>query len=163
MHQSAFQYVASAVKGHTFGTVVEYGSRDINGSVRGLFDCDTYVGIDPVAGPGVDVVGDGATYKHDGPVDCVVCCEVFEHLPGWKRLVKAAAKLVEDDGLLIVTCATTGRPPHSAMDGAGLKEGEFYANVTKKELVDACKTHGWKVVDVQINQAAHDLYLTATR
>ena len=161
MHQAAYRYVQQTVEGKTFGTVVEFGSRDINGSVRALFDCDDYVGIDLYEGPGVDVVGDAAAYKHDGPVDCVVCCEVFEHLPGWRRLVKAAAKL--DAGMLIVTCATTGRTPHSAMDGAQLKAGEYYGNVTKKDLVDACETHGWTVTDVQINHNTHDLYVTATR
>ena len=37
--------------------VLEIGSLDINGSIRGLFDAKTYIGVDLDNGPSVDVVG----------------------------------------------------------------------------------------------------------
>ncbi len=38
------------------GRTAEFGSFNVNGTVRILFDCDHYVGIDWIAGPCVDVV-----------------------------------------------------------------------------------------------------------
>ena len=54
--------------------VLELGSRNINGSVRYLFAAAEYVGVDPVEGADVDIVGDGATIEvgHDS-FDVVVC------------------------------------------------------------------------------------------
>jgi hypothetical protein len=36
--------------------------------------------------------------------------------------------------VFIVTTATTGRAPHSAVDGGVLRAGEFYRNVSPEEL-----------------------------
>lgn len=163
MHEQARAYVASRVDGMTFGTVVEVGGRNINGTVRDLFDCDEYVAVDLHPGPGVDVVADATEWDPDFPVDCVVFCEVFEHTDLWPVLVEQAARWLDDGGTLIVTCATGDRTPHSAMDGGKLQPDEWYRNVPQAELVAACVEAGFEVVHVETRQRPQDLYLTARK
>lgn len=151
MHEAAYQWVVETVEtyGPFTGTVVEFGSYDINGSVRPLFDgCAQYIGIDPQAGPGVDHVADAAKWAEanqpdnaDGlqiKADCVVCTEVFEHTPAWRDLIKAAALLLDTGGVFICTAAGPGRPKHSIYpDGHGrngLRAGEWYENIHPFQL-----------------------------
>lgn len=163
MHPQAHDYIRSRVDGLTFGDVVEYGGRDINGTIKGLFDCTSYTSIDLYDGPGVDVVGDAAEWVPDAPVSAVVCCEVFEHAEGWPDMVAAAYGILEDGGHLLVTCATGNRPPHSALDGAGLKPDEWYRNVPQDELVTAAEDLGFTVLDVVTRTAPDDLYFHAVK
>jgi hypothetical protein len=156
MHDAAFVFVERAVAEHgPFTTVIEIGSRDINGSVRGLFsDSTSYTGLDLVEGPLVDWVGDAEQYEPEAPVDCVVACEVYEHTPRWAKLTEAAAGWLAPGGTLIVTCAGPGRSPHSSSDGRHrLLDGEHYANIGPDELatiiegvgltVLSCESKGW--------------------
>lgn len=92
-----------------------------------------YLSIDPVDGPGVDVVADAATVELDG-YDCVVCCEVLEHHPKPQELVEAAARALKPGGLFLMTCAGPGRAPHSAIDGGTVRPGEHYANVSPGDM-----------------------------
>jgi SAM-dependent methyltransferase len=145
MHPEAFAYVATASRDWTGKKVVEFGSRDVNGSVRGLFTGADYTGIDTAPGPGVDVVADAATWVGKN-FDAVVCCEVLEHTPKGAAIVAAAGKSLKKGGVLIVTCATTGRAPHSAVDGAAVRPGEFYRNVTRstfEKWLAAAKFTSW--------------------
>lgn len=151
MHAAALEYVAGQVgELGPFGRVIEIGSRNINGSVRHLFDGADYVGLDLVDGPEVDWVGDALDYKPDELADCVVACEVFEHYDRWPDLVQVAQRWLKPDGVLIVTAAYTGRMPHSAKDGAGLKDGEHYANLTKKALETAIVDADFASYEMQV-------------
>jgi hypothetical protein len=138
MHAAAFDFVKWAVDHFAArGPVLELGSRNINGSVRGLFAgcAPPYIGVDLVAGPGVDVVADAATYVPSVKMQTVVCCEVFEHTLQAPRILRHIARqLLAANGLVIVTCATTGRLPHSAVDGGPLRLGEFYRNCSETEF-----------------------------
>lgn len=136
MHQAAHTFVAEQVAAHgPFASVVEIGSRDINGSVRGLFPHSSYVGLDLYGGPGVDWIGDSREFRPERPVDAVVCCEVLEHAEDWPGVVHAAVGWLQPGGLLIVTCAGPGRREHSGIDGGRrLQPGEYYANVSAAAL-----------------------------
>lgn len=159
MHDEVYAYVATAVGEHgPFERVVEFGSLDINGTVRSLFTAD-YVGVDLQEGPGVDVVADATTWEPDRPVDCVVCCEVFEHTPGWPLLIESAHRALHPGGTLIVTAAGPGRGPHSAVDGNEVRPGEHYANIEPDALADALADAGF--VDVSVEQLGLDVRATA--
>lgn len=162
MHQEARSYVARQVDGRTFTTVVEIGSRYINGQVRDLFAAGRYIGLDSRAGRGVDVVADAADgWRPDEPADCVVCCEVLEHVEDPASVVESAAGMLRPGGTLILTCATDPRAPHSAFDGAAVRDGEHYRNVTKTELRDALDAAGFVEVKIERDGDRGDLYATA--
>jgi len=161
MHPEAFEFVHQAVTTNgPFKSVVEFGSIYINGTVRPLFDAD-YTGVDIVAGPGVDVVADVSTYTHPRKVDCVVCCEVLEHTPKGRRIIANAHSLLKAKGALILTAATDPRAPHSAVDGAEVREGEFYRNVKiptlKKWLAE------FTTVDIEVDEIAGDVRVIAVK
>jgi len=134
MHPAVREYVAEHLPGE-YESVLEVGSRDINGGVRDLLAPEAaYIGVDLREGPGVDVVADFSAYRHPERVDVVLCLEVFEHTPEWREIIDSAHRNLKPGGTLIVTCATTRRPPHSAVNGGALPPGEHYANVAQDEL-----------------------------
>ena len=93
--------------------VLEVGSLDINGSVRQFFSGGSYVGLDVAAGPGVDVVCQGQEYAApDGSYDVVISCEAMEHNPHWVGTMENMIRVCRPGGLVVMTCATVGRPEH---------------------------------------------------
>lgn len=144
MHAQAAGFVEAMVDQHgPWGSVLEIGGRNINGTIRDLFECDTYTTLDVAKGDGVDIVADAAAWTPDRRYDCVVCCEVFEHTPSWPDILRTAAAALEPGGTLIVTAASWPRAPHSAIDGMILRPGEYYGNVDPAELADALVTAGF--------------------
>jgi hypothetical protein len=153
MHMQAFQAVAEFLRGQSLPrNVVEIGSKNVNGSVRPLFPGASYVGVDVVEGPCVDVVADGAVFKPAVPPDCIVCCEVLEHAENAQEMVANAVDILQPGGQVIITCASDGRAPHSAVDGGPLRAGEFYRNVPPNLLQQWLELAGAK--DIQIAYAA---------
>lgn len=145
MHAEVLEWVESAFSGWLGAghgttsepiTVLEFGSLDINGSVRSIFDgVGPYTGVDMADGPGVDIVADAETYAHGTLVDVVVCCEVFEHAPRWRGIVQNAYRSLRHGGLFVATMAGDGRPPHSAIDEAPIRPWEYYGNVSENDLL----------------------------
>ena len=164
MHKEAYAYVRTQVLRLTFDNVVEFGSLDINGSVRGLFDSDSYHGIDLQDGPGVDEIADAATWKADPfcEVNCIVCCEVLEHAPNVHGIVENAYRNLSQHGLFVVTCATNPRKPHSAVDGGPIRPGEHYANVEADDL-RFYFSNFFSIVDLTVSRERGDLYCVARK
>lgn len=125
------------------GPVVEFGSRNVNGSARDVFPGLEWIGVDVEDGPGVDVVCDAAGFTTSAIVRSVVCCEVLEHAENWKCLIRNAANVMTD-GVLVITCAGPGRQPHSAIDGGPLRPGEYYRNLSAAEIRAACLEAGFR-------------------
>lgn len=153
MHDAAYAYVAQQVglRG-PFVSVLEIGSRDINGGIRDLFDSHNTVfeGVDIVDGPGVDYVCDATVELPVGPYDCVVCCETAEHAAGWPSIVVNAHRALMPNGTFLFTAAGPGRPPHSATDGGPLRPGEHYCNVDPGYLRHVLTTAGFEQVGVDV-------------
>lgn len=162
MHGAAHDWVAKQVAAHgPFVSVLEVGSRNVNGSIRDLFDGSVFEGVDVAAGDGVDYVCDATMRLPAGPYDCVVCCEVFEHCARWPDIVVNVAGVLMSGGVLIVTAAGPGRPTHSAVDGGALRAGEHYQNVAPAELVVAHVTAGLSGVVVDVD--GHDVRSIAVK
>src|ERR1700741_4624673 len=93
---------------------LEIGSYDVNGTVRKLFAAAaSYVGVDLVEGPGVDVVGFGHDVNHDdGSYDLTISGECFEHDPHWRGTFLNMVRMTRPGGLVAFSCASRGRPEH---------------------------------------------------
>lgn len=163
MHDTARAYVGRQARGR-WRDVVEFGSRNINGTIRANVTHETWVGIDPNDGPDVDVVDDAAVWapEHTDSADLVVCCEVFEHHPDPAELVNAAAVVLRPGGTFITTCATDPRSPHSGIHAGAVQAGEYYRNVRPDDLRRWCENAGFSVVDLDTSVRG-DLYVTAVK
>ena len=131
--QAAFPAFFSAAR------VLEIGSLDINGSVRRHFAGCDYTGLDVGAGPGVDVVCQGQDYAApDGAFDTVLSCETMEHNPYWRETFANMLRLARPGGLVLMTCATTGRREHgtgrTTPKDAPLIAWDYYANRTAADF-----------------------------
>ena len=135
--------------------VLEFGSANYNGTVRGLFPPGArYTGIDIVAGNGVDIIADAKTYRPPWPPDTVVCNSLLEHTQDPDLVVFNAWQVLEPNGLLILVAPCDPWPPHS-FAGGPLKEGEWYKNVSERELKDWAGMFS----DLQIERSADNLLL----
>lgn len=123
--------------------VVEIGSLNINGSVRSFFNKCVYIGVDVGPGPGVDVVSLGHKYKLSNSFDVAISCECFEHDPHWVDTFNNMIDLCKPDGLIVFSCATTGRKEHGTpslepqSSPLTVQLGwEYYKNLTKQDFED---------------------------
>ncbi len=147
--------------------VLEVGSLNINGSVRSFFLACDYTGIDVGAGKDVDIVCEGQKYDApDNSFDTTISCECFEHNPYWAETFANMIRMTKPGGLVIFTCATTGRREHGTTrttpQDSPLTVGlqwDYYRNLTAadfKEKFDFEKL--FKVHEFAVNPSAADLY-----
>lgn len=147
-------------------TVLEIGSLNINGSVRQFFDNCFYIGIDIATGQDVDIVCLGHEYKApDNTFDVVISTECFEHDPYWELTFLNMIRMCKQNGLVIFTCATTGRPEHGTVNNdpkaspLTIQKGwNYYKNLTEQDF-DKFDL-GKKFTEFQFfrNYIHHDLY-----
>jgi len=146
--------------------VFEIGSRNVNGSARQApraGQVAQWWGCDLSPGPGVDYVGPGEDAAPPWPADVVVCCEVLEHTPLTGPILANAAQRLRPGGVLLVTCATEPRRPHSAVDGGPLRHGEYYRNVSADKLREVMTAAGLEVVDALAYLDRGDLYMAGRK
>lgn len=147
-HREQSAYIASVKEQYPRffqgGRVLEIGSLNINGTVRQFFNADEYIGVDVGEGPGVDVAISGHEYDSTEPFDCVISCECFEHNPFWKETFLNMVRLCKRGGLIVFTCATTGRPEHGTErttpqdSPLTIARGwSYYLNLTEEDFVSA--------------------------
>jgi len=120
---------------------------DINGNNRFLFSGGTYIGIDPAEGRNVDVVCRGQDYTPEEQCDVIISTECFEHDMHYAATLQNAVRILKPGGLLMFTCATTGRPEHGTIKTSpkdsgttqiGDEEwGNYYKNLTEADIKDA--------------------------
>lgn len=146
--------------------VLEIGSLDINGSVRGFFQGGFYVGVDVGPGPGVDVVCEGQNYPApDASFDVVLSCECMEHNPHWVETWHNMLRICRPGGLVVMTCATTGRPehgttrttPHDSPLTIG-KGWNYYKNLTESDFRGVTDMSSFSTFGFSVNTRSCDLY-----
>jgi SAM-dependent methyltransferase len=96
--------------------VLEVGSLNINGTVRSVIKNKNYIGIDAVAGNGVDVVMDlfDIDIKFEvGSFDIVVSCELLEHVEDWFGAIQKMWKMLRPQGQLVLTTRRPGFGYHA--------------------------------------------------
>jgi SAM-dependent methyltransferase len=154
--------------------VLDCGSLDINGSNRPFFSGGEYIGIDLGPGRGVDVVC--PIHLYDAPkesFDVVISTECLEHDRHWKESLLHMVWLLKPGGLMVVSCATTGRAEHgtrrtspldspltSALDGWA----DYYKNLTEEDVMHAITVQNlFDCYAFEVNQAHADLYFWGIR
>ena len=147
--------------------VLEIGSLDINGSVKQFFTDCAYIGLDIALGPGVDVVGLGHEYDMpDSTFDCVISCECFEHDPYYEKTFINMIRLCRPGGLILFSCATTGRPEHGTSQcepqsspltvAAGW---DYYKNLVEQDFKAICDCdQTFSQYQFSQNSTMYDLY-----
>jgi SAM-dependent methyltransferase len=145
-HASQLEYVSllsDIFKEHFENSrVLEIGSLDIHGSVRSFFRRCDYIGLDVADGKGVDVVCEGQKYDApDDSFDVVISCEAMEHNPHWIGTFKNMIRLCRPGGLILMTCASTGRPEHGTARTDPVSSPlttqlgwNYYKNLTDKDF-----------------------------
>lgn len=94
------------------GTILEVGSRDVNGSPRSVFTkAQNYFGIDKEAGKGVDKVEDYLESELAN-ADLCICCETIEHEPKFWRIIEHLYQDCKPGGHIIISSPANGFPEH---------------------------------------------------
>lgn len=127
--------------------VLDFGSLYINGNVTEFFNNCIYTGIDIVPGYNVDIVCKAHDFKYSqkvnnlfnsqGQADVCISFEMLEHDKYWKQSLKNMYSLLRRDGLMIVTCATTGRAPHgitNASPNDSPATNDYYRNISLNDF-----------------------------
>ena len=165
MHAAAFKFYKEQLENLPSWSVLEFGSYNINGSVRDAYpQAISWWGIDIAAGPGVDEVADAVTWRSDRRFNIVICAEAFEHTPHWREIIQNAYDHLIEGGLFLASCASRDRPPHSAFDGLALRDGDYYANISPQEMEDFLSEMWWnsyEVIPADGYFGNDDLYLIA--
>lgn len=152
--------------------VLEIGSLDINGSVRQHFEMCDHIGIDVAPGPGVDIVCQGQEFAApDSSFDVVISCEVMEHNPYWKETFQNMIRLCKPGGLVLMTCATVGRPEHgttrTSTNDSPLTIAigwDYYRNLTSSDFKKLIPIRNWFSVHMFCSSYSFwDLYFVGFR
>lgn len=152
--------------------VLEVGSLDINGSVRELFSNCDYTGVDLQLGPGVDLACQGQLVEFgSGHFDTTISAECLEHNPFWRETVANMLRMTRPGGLVLISCATTGRLEHGtsrtnpdASPFTSAEKWEYYRNLTAADIESALNLAGW-LADwgSWVNFITRDLYFVGIR
>lgn len=90
--------------------VVEFGSCDINGNLRGIFQHCHYIGLDMSAGPNVDIVCSGETTPFEpGSVDVIISSSNFEHDDCFWMTFLEMCRIVKVGGLIYINAPSAGK------------------------------------------------------
>ena len=155
--------------------VLEIGSRTVENqpTIRCHFNGCDYIGVDISNGPNVDIVGKGHEFKSDQLFDTAVSCECFEHDPFYEKTIMNMIHNLRPNGLLIFTCASTGRSEHgtrksnpqSSIEGIHPKDFEYdifqdyYKNLTVDDIKSIPGFNDSMVGQYWVsNEASKDLY-----
>lgn len=154
-HHQEFEFIA-AVKAalpqfFSGQRVLEVGSLDINGSIRTAFEACDYTGADLSPGPGVDIACAGQLLAFpSGHFDVCLSCECFEHNPYWVETWANMLRMTRPGGLVLMSCATTGRREHGTTRSAPesspftVEHGwNYYRNLTQADFENRFDLDQW--------------------
>ena len=120
--------------------VIDFGSLDINGSLKDLFvNCD-YTGVDIQEGKNVDKISKAHEY-HSEKVDAVVSAEMLEHDEHWQKSLLNMYELLRDGGLMVISAAGPSRKEHGTIKK--FRKGDirawgtdptYYKNITEEMM-----------------------------
>jgi len=126
--------------------VCEMGSLNINGSVRDYFTDCTYIGVDVIPGPGVNIV----SIFHESLLkkelyDVVTSMNALEHDMYYEKSLKKMVEILKPAGLMFISCSGLwkehGTINHDANKSGTVKYSEewskYYKSLTVNDIVNA--------------------------
>lgn len=104
---------------------IEFGSYNINGSIRDFCRCSDYTGVDWIPGPCVDLV----SLAHEVPFkpetfDTVLSASMLEHDPYWEKSLAKMVEVMKRDGILAISWGAARNPAHHLETAP---DGKFHA------------------------------------
>lgn len=138
-------------------SVLDIGSADICGNNRFLFSNSDYTGVDIWPGNNVDRVIEAKDMT--GLFNTVISTECLEHDANWKETVINALKMTHEYGIILITCASTGRLEHGTKKTtpqASPFTTDYYRNIEWKDIKPLVKHLYY--FKYWYNKEAHDLY-----
>ncbi|MFC1790348.1 class I SAM-dependent methyltransferase [Patescibacteria group bacterium] len=98
--------------------VLEVGSFNVNGSLRKFFQSNhpaSYLGIDLVKGPGVDLVCPVEKIVSEfgqESFDLIIATELLEHIRDWRLVINNLKSVCRSGGIILLTTRSIGFPYH---------------------------------------------------
>ena len=149
--------------------VLDVGSLDINGNNQFLFEDCAYIGIDLLPGKNVDFCCKAHEFKlPDHSFDVIISTECFEHDPYYALTLQNMVRLLKPGGLLLFSCATTGRPEHGTRrttpaDAPFIQAfgdwGDYYRNLGVDDIRAVLDVEqGFSAFEFSTQHQTHDLY-----
>lgn len=133
--------------------------------MRDLFQrAAPYVGVDLGPGRAVDVVASGHDFGRDESFTTVVTTECLEHDPGWRDTLANIERVLRPGGVLILTCATTGRHEHGTTrtsPAMSPSTNDHYKNLTAADVTTALPN--LRIDLVATCWSSFDLYIVARK
>jgi SAM-dependent methyltransferase len=111
--------------------ILEIGAEGTWPEVRELFPSGEYTGVDRIAGPNVDIVGDAATIEFTRSFDVILCLSMFEHDPQWKDSLTHILQYLKPGGYVIGCHGAEGNLHHGPAP---------WEPVPSQEFLDFCET-----------------------
>jgi SAM-dependent methyltransferase len=137
MHPSCFDFVRKVLKEEEVRgrRILDVGSRNINGTVRPIFEglgCVEYIGIDKEAGDGVDCIMDASDIVSNfgkESFDVIVSTEMMEHAKDWRKAIYNIKEACKNGGVIILTCRSSGFPYHGYPEDYWRFEGDDFKKI----------------------------------
>ncbi len=119
-------------------TVIDCGSLNINGSLREHFEGGLYLGVDQRPGHDVNLVHKIHLLPFVAVFDVVVSAEMLEHSEHWRDDLEAMYRMCKPGGLIVMSCAGTGREEHGTARTGQPSWGsspDHYRNLTPADII----------------------------
>ena len=142
--------------------VLDIGSLDLNGNNRYLFENYKYLGVDIGYGKNVDIVCPGHKIIDSEGFNVVISTECLEHDEYWMETLKNMFDLTKSEGMLLLSCATTGRPEHGTVKTSPADSpftNSYYKNITIADVENVLNFNHFKQYEIStVSDPSCDLY-----
>jgi SAM-dependent methyltransferase len=170
MHQAVKDFIVNVRKElphkFRFRSVLEVGSKSINGSPRKYFWFCHYFGIDLSNGKGVNYVGRLSRLYYQGmftnhSFQVVISTEALEHDKEWDISLGIMYNVLKPNGLMIITCAAPDRQPHGISNSNPSDSpdtNDWYRNISTTDFKSVLPSHLFSHYILMYGRGKNDLY-----